>query len=258
MAQRDYVSRGRTGTRGKRNCTRKKKKSASGAASKLMIVLAIAILAVFAGGLYYITQNKPPQEPQTPNSAANQGNALPPKPTDRWSYIKELENRQVTNSPNSGSTQPSLSQQTQLTAEQRKALEQIQSDMQKTLTTPSRADAMANNPAISRDGGSRPALNSTTSNSPKPTTPPAATVQSTSQARQQRWTIQCGSFRAAEQADSVKVKLAFAGFESRINSSGGWSRVILGPYSNRDGADRTLQRLKSAGMGNCIPVSAGN
>lgn len=257
MAQRDYVSRGRSSSRGKKNSKSKKKKSTSGAASKLMIVLAIAILVVFAGGLYYITQNKSVPAPQTTSPTATQGNGLPPRPTNRWTYIEELENRQVTNSPNAGASQPPLSQQPQLTTEQRKALEQIQADMQKPPASQPRADA-GNNPATSRDGGSRPALNSTESTAAKPTTPPAPTVQTTAQAKNQRWTIQCGSFRTAEQADSVKVKLAFAGFESRISAGGGWNRVVLGPYSNRDGADKTLQRLKNAGVGNCIPVAAGN
>lgn len=224
-----------------------------------MVVLAVAVLAVFAGGLYYITQNKSDPPPETSGPATAQGNGLPPKPTDRWTYIKELENRQVTNSPNSGATQPPLSQQPQLTTEQRRALEQIQSDMQKPPATQA-GTATGSNPATSRDGGSKPALNTaaTNNNASKPTTPPPPTVQNTAQAKNQRWTIQCGSFRTTEQAESVKVKLAFSGFESRISTGGGWNRVVMGPYANRDSADKTLQRLKNAGMSSCMPVAAGN
>ncbi|GKX64203.1 Cell division protein FtsN [Pragia fontium] len=264
MAQRDYVSRSRSGTRSK-NSSRKKKGS-SGAVSKLMIVLAVAVLVVFAGGLYFITQHKPDVSPDTPNQSTKPGNGLPPKPEERWSYIKELENRQVTNSPNSIG-QPANNSQIPLTAEQKKILEQIQSDMQQAPTQLSGVDA-SGRPSTARDGGAKPALNNTApatatntqqtqTTQPKKTPPPAATSQTAAQAQNQRWIIQCGSFRTVEQAESVKVGLAFSGIGSRISSSGGWNRVVLGPYSNKDEADKTLQRLKNSGNSGCIPVASG-
>lgn len=228
-----------------------------------MIVLAVAVLVVFAGGLYFITQHKPDTTTDIPGQPIKQGNGLPPKPEERWSYIKELENRQVTNSPNSIG-QPTNNGQVPLSEEQRKILEQIQSDMQQPATQLSGVDA-SGRPSTARDGGAKPALNNNNANTapaanntqPKKTTPPAPTSQTAAQAQNQRWIIQCGSFRDIAQAESVKVNLAFSGIESRITSSGGWNRVVLGPYNNRDGADKTLQRLKSSGVSNCIPVAAG-
>ncbi|MBK5145639.1 cell division protein FtsN [Budviciaceae bacterium BWR-B9] len=274
MAQRDYVSRSRSGTRSKKNS--RKKKSSSGGASKLMIVLALAVLVVFGGGLYYITQHKPETVPAAGTPAVQPGNGLPPKPEERWSYIKELENRQVTNSPNS-TGQPKTNTQAPLTAEQKRMLDQIQADMQKPPIQLSGVDA-SGRPSTARDGGTKPALNNTaavntqtqqqtpTPTPPKKVTPPApapvtstpkTTSQTAAQAQSQRWIIQCGSFKALDQAESVKVNLAFSGIESRISTSDGWNRVILGPYNNREAADKTLQRLKSSGMSGCIPVASG-
>lgn len=59
------------------------------------MALAVALLVVFVGGLYFITHNKPGELPLLPNHDPRTGNGLPPKPEERWRYIKELENRQI-------------------------------------------------------------------------------------------------------------------------------------------------------------------
>ncbi len=60
-----------------------------------MIVLAAAVLITFLSGLYLITHNKSEDAVIVPNSGKNTGNGLPPKPKERWRYIKELENLQI-------------------------------------------------------------------------------------------------------------------------------------------------------------------
>ncbi|NIG36220.1 cell division protein FtsN [Pantoea sp. ICBG 828] len=130
MAQRDYVGRGRsTGTRRKKPAGRSKKSKGGSGTSKLMIVLAVAVLVTFAGGLWFISHHKKEETPVIPNHKGN-GNGLPPKPEERWKYIKELENRQVTvPSPTEPSAGGEIKSQTQLTDEQRQLLEQMQADM---------------------------------------------------------------------------------------------------------------------------------
>lgn len=54
------------------------------------MALAVALLVVFVGGLYFITHNKPGELPLLPNHDPRTGNGLPPKPEERWRYIKEL------------------------------------------------------------------------------------------------------------------------------------------------------------------------
>ena len=135
MAQRDYVGRGRsTGTRRKSNNkgnSRSKKQSGGSGVSKLMMGAAAAVLVAFAGGLWFIAHHKKDDEPVITADHKKPANTLPPKPEERWRYIKELENRQLTvptpTEPSSGNTAPS---KPQLTAEQRQLLEQMQADMQ--------------------------------------------------------------------------------------------------------------------------------
>ena len=72
-----------------------------------------------------------------------------------------------------------------------------------------------------------------------------------------RWMVQCGSFKGAEQAETVRAQLAFEGFDSRITANNGWNRVVIGPVKGKDIADGTINRLKLAGHTNCIRLAAG-
>ena len=130
MAQKDYVGRGRsTGTRRKKTNSRSKKRGGVSGVSKIMVVLAVAVLVTFVGGLWFIAHHKKEEIPLIPDHKAA-GNGLPPKPEERWRYIKELENRQITvPTPVEPSSGGEVHSQTQLTDEQRQLLEQMQSDM---------------------------------------------------------------------------------------------------------------------------------
>ncbi|MBC3381848.1 cell division protein FtsN [Serratia fonticola] len=303
MAQRDYVGRGRSGAARRKTPSRKKRSSPK--VSKTVVALAVAILVVFIGGLYFITHNKPDETPMLPTHGTRPGNGLPPKPEERWRYIKELENRQIgVKTPTEPTAGGEVNSKTQLTDEQRQLLEQMQADMQQRPTQLS--EVPYNDPSQLRNGGqpqqvqqpvqqqiAPPVQQQQTTQprnpfnngaapvqqpkpqaqQPKPqaVTPPVQTRQpevkqevkteaakpETKPESKQKWMVQCGSFRAADQAESVRAQLAFEGVESRVTAGGGWNRVMLGPYSSRAAADKTLSRLKGIGMSSCIPLSVG-
>ena len=100
-----------------------------------MVVLAVAVLVVFVGGLYFIAHNKHEEATVLPTHAVRPGNGLPPKPEERWRYIKELENRQMgVTTPTEPTAGGQVESKTQLTPEQRQLLEQMQADMRQTPT----------------------------------------------------------------------------------------------------------------------------
>ncbi|HGM5808699.1 TPA: cell division protein FtsN [Serratia marcescens] len=310
MAQKDYVSRGRAA--GAKRKTPSRKKRSSPKVSKTVLALAAALLVVFVGGLYFITHNKPEDAPLLPAHTTRPGNGLPPKPEERWRYIKELENRQIgVQTPTEPTAGGELNSKTQLTAEQRQLLEQMQADMQQRPTQlnevpyndPGQANArstrqqqqmqqqqMQQQPVQQQQQVSQPPRNPFSNGAttapvqphpqPKPTAQQPVQVkqpepkpqpkpepkpevkqetakQETKPESKQKWMVQCGSFRATDQAESVRARLAFEGIESRITAGGGWNRVVLGPYSSRAAADKTLSRLKGVGMSSCIPLSVG-
>ncbi|MGG5218914.1 cell division protein FtsN [Rahnella variigena] len=316
MAQRDYVSRGRSGAR--RKSTSRSKKRSSPTISKTMVVLAVAVLVVFVGGLYFIAHNKHEEAVVLPTHPVRPGNGLPPKPEERWRYIKELENRQMgVTTPTEPTAGGQVESKTQLTPEQRQLLEQMQADMRQTPTQlsevpyndPNQATQTRTAPAQRQVQQQQPTyaqqqpvqtqprqVQPTYTPQTQPVRAPQAQVQTQAvqpkpkpqvkepvkevpkevakpqqpaaitqvapekpkaQEKTQHFVVQCGSFKGSEQAESQRAKLAFEGFEGRITTGGGWSRVVIGPYNSRSGADSTLSRLKGAGISGCIPVATG-
>ncbi len=253
-----------------------------------MVAIAAAVLVTFIGGLYFITHHKK-EESETLQSQKVTGNGLPPKPEERWRYIKELESRQpgvrAPTEPSAGGEvktpeqlTPEQRQQTlqrqrqaQQLAEQQRLAQQSrtteQSWQQQTRTSqaaPVQAQPRQSKPASTQqpyqDLLQTPA-HTTAQSKPQqaaPVTRAADAPKPTAEKKdERRWMVQCGSFRGAEQAETVRAQLAFEGFDSKITTNNGWNRVVIGPVKGKENADSTLNRLKMAGHTNCIRLAAG-
>lgn len=237
------------------------------------LVVAVAIVVLFVGGLFYITQNKKDAPlPQTVVPPAQPGSTLPPKPEERWRYIKELERRGVDmpniQQPSKGSN---IQRPSDLTPEQRQLLEQIDSDRRQPVTNlqeiPAngkpvpRSQVIINEPTQPIEPVQRKPV---VKNEPKPETRPAAPIAPVQVApveqkpanSMQNMLVQCGSFKTADQAESVRATLAFAGIESRVTAGGGWHRIILGPYS-KSTAEKMRDRAAGVGVSGCILRASG-
>ncbi|MBD2809321.1 cell division protein FtsN [Xenorhabdus sp. Vera] len=255
MAQRDYVSRGRTNPRQK---STGKKKNQSQGLPKTTLAVAVALVVVFIGGLYFIVQNKKESVQNEPQpSHQTKGHGLPPKPEERWSYIKELENRPVNETsiqdPAVLLNRP-LNQATQLTAEQKQLLEQIQTDMRQPPI--SLKEVPYNSEPIPRSHVIiNPPAQENTQKQPEQSVQPSPEQKPASNGS--KLMLQCGSFRAMGQAESVRASLAFAGIESQITTKDNWHRVVLGPYKNKNDAEKMRNRVTDAGVSGCILRPAG-
>ncbi|STB68734.1 cell division protein FtsN [Citrobacter freundii] len=288
-----------------------------------MVAIAAAVLVTFIGGLYFITHHKK-EESETLQNQKVTGNGIPPKPEERWRYIKELESRQPgVRAPTEPSAGGEVLNADQLTNEQRQLLAQMQADMRQQPTqlnevpwneqTPEQRQQTLqrqrqvqqqqwNNtqqqaqqprqrvteqpyqqqqtrtaqaaPVQQPKAQPKPAAQQpyqdllqtpahTTAAQPK--TQPAAPITNETQPPKQtaekkderRWMVQCGSFKGAEQAETVRAQLAFEGFNSRITTNNGWNRVVIGPVKGKENADNTISRLKVAGHTNCIRLATG-
>ncbi|MBT0727743.1 cell division protein FtsN [Rosenbergiella australiborealis] len=130
MAQKDYVGRERSSTtQRKRNNNRRKNSKANSGLSKIIVGIAAAALVLFIGALAVLAHHKKQAEKEmVPHKTVTNG--LPPKPEERWKYIKELENRQITvPSPVEPTAGGEVKSPTQLTDEQRQLLAQMAEDM---------------------------------------------------------------------------------------------------------------------------------
>ncbi|MBJ8780070.1 cell division protein FtsN [Citrobacter freundii] len=325
MAQRDYVRRGQPAPSRRKKSTSRKKQRNTPAVSPAMVAIAAAVLVTFIGGLYFITHHKK-EESETLQNQKVTGNGIPPKPEERWRYIKELESRQPgVRAPTEPSAGGEVLNADQLTNEQRQLLAQMQADMrqqptqlnevpwneqtpeqrQQTLqrqrqvqqqqwnTTQQQAQQPRTQPRVAEQPYQQPQTRTaqtapvqqpkaqpkpaaqqpyqdllqtpahTTAAQPK--TQPAAPITNETQPPKQtaekkderRWMVQCGSFKGAEQAETVRAQLAFEGFNSRITTNNGWNRVVIGPVKGKENADNTISRLKVAGHTNCIRLATG-
>ncbi len=291
-----------------------------------MVAIAAAVLVAFIGGLWFITHHKK-EEAEALQGNKVVGNGLPPKPEERWRYIKELESRQPgVRAPTEPSAGGEVVDPTQLTNEQRQLLAQMQADMrqqptqlnevpwneqtaaqrQQTLQRQRQAQQQIQQqqqqqqwaqsqtvqqpkaqPRVTEQPYQQPRTAQTQPvqqpkaqaakqnqpyqdllQTPAHTTaqqPKAAPITKETEAPKQtaekkderRWMVQCGSFKGAEQAESVRAQLAFEGFDSRITTNNGWNRVVIGPVKGKDNADGTISRLKMAGHTNCIRLASG-
>lgn len=288
-----------------------------------MVAIAAAVLVTFIGGLYFITHHKK-EESETLQNQKVTGNGIPPKPEERWRYIKELESRQPgVRAPTEPSAGGEVLNADQLTNEQRQLLAQMQADMrqqptqlnevpwneqtpeqrQQTLQRQRQVQQQQWNNAQQQAQQPRPRATEqpyqqqqtrtaqaapvqqpkaqpkpaaqqpyqdllqtpahTTAAQPK--TQPAAPITNETQPPKQtaekkderRWMVQCGSFKGAEQAETVRAQLAFEGFNSHITTNNGWNRVVIGPVKGKENADNTISRLKVAGHTNCIRLATG-
>ena len=296
-----------------------------------MVAIAAAVLVAFIGGLYFITHHKK-EESEALQGNKVAGNGLPPKPEERWRYIKELESRQPgVRAPTEPSAGGEVKNADQLTNEQRQLLAQMQADMrqqptqlnevpwneqtpaqrQQTLQLQRQRQAQIQQqqqqqqwsqtqpvqqqprtqPRVAEQPYQQPQQQTRTAQTqPKaqpqkqaaqpyqdllqtpahtaaaqPKTQQAAPVTKETEAPKQtaekkderRWMVQCGSFKGAEQAETVRAQLAFEGFDSRITTNNGWNRVVIGPVKGKENADGTISRLKVAGHTNCIRLASG-
>ncbi len=282
-----------------------------------MVAIAAAVLVAFIGGLYFITHHKKEEAEALQNRQAA-GNGLPPKPEERWRYIKELESRQPgVRAPTEPTAGGEVMKPEQLTDEQRQLLAQMQADMRQQPTqltevpwneqTPAQRQQTLQRQRLAQQQVQQQQLAQAQTQVQQPRTQPRAVEQakpvqqqpkqtasnqqpyqdllqtpahtSTAQPKTQAaapvtrveeapktataekkddrsWMIQCGSFKGAEQAETVRAQLAFEGFASHITTNNGWNRVVIGPLKGKENAGNMIERLKMAGHANCIRLAA--
>lgn len=264
MAQRDYVGRGQTSARRKKTTKSKSKKAAKGLPLTTLIA-AIAIVALFIGGLYFITHNKKEVVETAPAiTGQHPANSLPPKPQERWQYIKELENRQVgtpllPESPSSGSQ---INPKATLSPEQLRFLQQIEADKRQPAVqlpeVPYNGEVPRSQVIVTPPATPQPSVvQQPTQTQPEQAPAPAVVTPPKSAVTEANFLVQCGSFKNTEQAESVRATLAFSGVESRVTKGNdGWIRVLSGPYS-KEQANSVSRQAAGAGVSGCILRSSG-
>ena len=208
-----------------RDYVRKKsqsKKNKSRNMPNLMILLAIIIIILFSAILYFVSNNKPTQITEQPKAKTQPpAITLPEQPQERWTYLKELE------TPNASSN----AQTNSVASERQQILDSFVNNSRPVTTTQNTNNTNNANTQI------------TTTSAPSQT----SQIVNTSN----KWSLQCGAFKDKANADTLRAKLAMTGISGNI-SAGQLYRVSVGPFTNKNEADKTMSSLLSNGINNCV------
>lgn len=219
MAQRDYVKK------------KTKTKNSSRIIPNLMMVIAIILVILFIAILYFVSKNKTNKPVTPPQNITERPQAtLPDKPEERFTYLKELEN------PDGTQTTPSQIKPAEKDKERQQILDSFVSD--KTSSNPSASSATTNPTVIQ----------------PQPVKADQSTTQTTTNTQTGSWSLQCGAFKDKSNADALKAKLAMLGVTSFVKNEK-FYRVLVGPYKSKAEAEKAIATLKNNGITSCITTT---
>lgn len=219
MAQRDYVKK------------KTKAKNSSRIIPNLMMVIAIILVILFIAILYFVSKNKTNKPVTPPQNITERPQAtLPDKPEERFTYLKELEN------PDGTQTTPSQIKPAEKDKERQQILDSFVSD--KTSSNPS-ASNVTTNPTVIQ---------------PQPVKADQSTTQTTTNTQTGSWSLQCGAFKDKSNADALKAKLAMLGVTSFVKNEK-FYRVLVGPYKSKAEAEKAIATLKNNGITSCITTT---
>lgn len=77
------------------------------------------------------------------------------------------------------------------------------------------------------------------------------TMQTVTTNSNKSYIMQCGAFRKQDDAESMKVEMAFIGFQANVEEKDGWYRVRLGPYNSKRAAESDRHKLQDNNYQDC-------
>lgn len=254
-----------------------RKNRANSRANTSLILLTIASLSIALGGGLYVMKEKAPEPvvKQMPSYQPPQRSILPSTQEATWTYIRELEQREV---PIDKKTQALNAQQEKRlkeAEERRKQQEaarlQAQLDEQAAQAAKQEKELAAKNIKTPTNNTAEKAIPVVRNEKaePKTSTPSvpkdepksvrkepemsAKPLEKPQTAQGGRFGLQCGTFKNKANAENMQARLAMAGFNARISSSSEWNRVVIGPIGDRNAANSV--RVNARSVTECLIIS---
>lgn len=279
MPQRDYMARSKKKKRGMNKST--------------LFSLIIVLLLAAGLGLWLLKENAP--APVIPNNVQVQvptqkSSNLPSRPEEVYSYIRDLESREViTDSSkksqeklaqltkeqiqqfeekrqqeeaarlNAEKAQPTTSATPAPSAEQiaaQKAQEQKAAEEKRKQAELKKQQELAKKAEQAKQAEAAKATEQAKVETAKKAETPKETTAKPAEkpaATAGRFGLQCGAFKNKAQAENMQARLAMSGFNARIVSSGEWNRVFVGPVGDRAAAANAQSNARS--VAECLIVT---
>lgn len=257
MVQRDYVSRGPASRRKQQTNTGRK---------KLLLVLILVIVLAFLMSLFFLKENSPVSKEvvTAEKTAPTPKSTLPSRPEEVWSYIKQLETREVPVDDNAAS----VAKNAQLTEEQKKILQQLERDKlaeqaRQKAEEQARAKAAEQQKAeqakasLAKNVNPKPEKNAAPTKSvvieAKAESDTKKTTATESKSSGRKYGLQCGAFKNKTQAENLQGRLVLNGFNAFTKSSADWTRVFIGPLESYNAASGAKSTLSAKGV-DCVVI----
>ncbi|WP_386692045.1 MULTISPECIES: cell division protein FtsN [unclassified Lonepinella] len=270
MAQRDYAARSGS----------KKKKSTK---KSLLLAIATGVIVAFVLGLYLLKEKAPePVKQNTPSVVSEEKDKhksqLPSKLEETFSYIKELENRSITNSQPVQLSETQKAELKRLQEEEQArqaALEKLKQTESTNITMAPNAGAQVVDAELTDVGATEPAVNDEAKLKAEQERTVAEQKKLADQRKKEeerklaeqkkeeskkanaaksagKFGLQCGAFNDRAKAESLQARLAMAGLNARITESGKWNRVLIGPIGDRPAAVSAQQQASA--IAGCVVI----
>lgn len=231
----------------------------------LIFIIILLLLAMGALALWALKTQAPVQHPQTITQPTPK-NTLPSPPEEIYSYIRDLENREVPVDKNAKQAKLTKEQeqllQRQKEEEKRKKalLEQQQAQLNQPTTPPQTVEPSRANETVQNDKPKAEVKKPVENSKKEPDLPAKNDVDKAKTEKPvetpktaTKFGLQCGAFKNKAQAENMQARLVMAGFNARINSSGEWNRVVVGPIGERAVAVRSQANARS--VAECLVVA---
>lgn len=309
MPNRDYAARS--------------KKTSTGVNKPLILAIILLLLGVSGLALWGLKSSAPETVSAAPTQPAPRKNDLPSPPEESYTYIRELENREVPVDKNSKLAQLTKEQELllqrqkeeekrkqELLEQQQQALQQAQANAENNAQQQQEVEVVAAKPTDVQQQQPQKVVALTPEEfaakkaqeqklaeekrkqaelkkqqEAKKAEQQAQVAQkakeeqlkadkekadATKKAKEQAQTkvvakpateapktvgkfgLQCGAFKNKAQAENMQARLAMAGYNARISSSGDWNRVFVGPIGDRAAASSAQSNARS--VAECLIV----
>lgn len=276
-----------------RDYAARSKKSGKGVNKLLILIIVLLLLGMSALALMLLSSKEPVKtEVSQPVAVQAPKSELPTPPAEIYSYIRDLETREVPIDKNTQTVQLTKEQEQQLQRqreEEQRKLELANQQLQQKQAVEGAEQVKPEPVAVKPVEAAKPVIKALTPEelAAKKAAEQKALEEKRKQAEVQKqqaqqaqknvnqqatekaktqeakpakvvakpateapkvvgkFGLQCGAFKNKAQAENMQARLAMAGYNARIASSGEWNRVFVGPVGDRTAASRAQANARS-------------
>ncbi|MDO4698742.1 MAG: cell division protein FtsN [Pasteurellaceae bacterium] len=236
--------------------------------NKFLIIIIIFLLLLLSMLGLWVLNNMQVNTNQQPATQIQQKQktktALPSPPEEIYSYIRDLETREIPVDPNSKLARLTKEQQLlRQKAEERRRLEQQGNAGQgfPLVNEPQLTEQAIQEQRLAEEKqkqelakrAEKERLEALKQIQDKPSAKMVVRAPADAPKSAGRFGLQCGAFKNKAQAENMQARLAMSGYNARINSSGEWNRVVVGPIGDR--AATSVAQSNARNVAECVIIS---